>query len=80
LLPLLVLAAGLASNLSAAPLKNDTSKKPCRATEAPAGKPQSVPEPQSNPAARDLVEPGFGRKLLDLSLQAKSKAQAASKS
>lgn len=79
LLPRLVLAAGLATTLSAAPLKNDTPKKPCPATE-PAGKTQIAPAPQNAPSVRDLMEPGFGRKLLDLSLQAKTKTQATSKS
>ncbi len=80
LLPLFVLAAGLATNLSAAPLKTDTHKKPCPAAEPAAGKTQIVPAPQSAPSARDFMEPGFGRKLLDLSLQAKSKTKTTSKS
>jgi hypothetical protein len=75
----IVLAAGLATSLAAAPLKTETAKKPCPAP-APAGKTQVAPAPQSAPSIRDLMEPGFGRKLLDLSLQAKTNFKASSKS
>lgn len=79
LLPRLLLAAGLATTLSAAPHKSETTptKKPCPAAEQPA-KTQIAPAPPTTPASKELVEPGFGRKLLDLSLQAKAKARTTS--
>jgi hypothetical protein len=77
--PLLLLILGLASSLHAAPLKNDTAKKPCPAPR-PSGK--TAPPPAASDAAatsRDWMEPGFGRKVLDLSFVAKAKESSRSK-
>lgn len=75
----ILLAAGMAATLSAAPLKNEAPKKPCQAP-PPTSKTQVAPAPTANPTVREMLEPGFGRKFLDLSLQAKAKTKAASQS